>query len=142
MSRWIRKHRAVSPLLPCVKRLYTPADASEFSAAPFNLICRISEMFSHGFASLENKGPKPLIHEGKATRGKHAGATLEWLYKNEPAYLIFIYENSPDHGLTADQYKTAQLAKEQLDELKSEDNYARRGTRYDAFWGGEFGDKD
>jgi len=90
---------------------------------------------SGGFNSLRTSENKTLIFEGKATRGKHAGRTYEWILSHHPGYLVWLAENTQDHGLLPNEIKTAKLAEEQKKESDDDD---RRERSYDdqvkGFW--------
>ena len=91
--------------------------------------------FGTGFGSLDGKALQPVISQGKATRGKYAGQSFDWILENAPRYLTTLYEKAEDHGgMTLAQYRMAQLAIEQREDEEDE----RDHSDYDPanFWGG------
>lgn len=89
-----------------------------------------------GFAGLESKN-FAYFQNDKATRGKYINQSIGWLYSHKPDYLVWVYENLENHGLTPGQYKTALLCVEQEQE-EAEDSRRELGAESQGFFNGRF----
>lgn len=82
-----------------------------------------------------------LISGGRAMRGKYAMMSTDEILDKDPGYLVWLVENTENHGVSLKLLQTARLAVEQRHDEKQARKNSKR-TRMDDIWGNGDGDAD
>ena len=66
--------------------------------------------FPLGFNSLTEQAERPVFENGAAVRGRYVGKDLDAVLRDNPYYVVALYENNENSGIPDDVYYSAKDA--------------------------------